>query len=361
MDHIPRMVAGECRNDTTSAHSRGFDVEKVVLPPPQTAYSQIFIRGAGGGSGVRPLPIQRPPSQRSDPKEPDALVWIKSQRRLSMIVMPNYGVPINSKTFTDGELVQSHHIRNACSQVIFTIAELYDKGMQLSSNPITLDGVKERPFPTLHRDISIQNILLRRRSNGAVHATLIDFDFAAHRIEAGIDNPSLESAATSHPSPTGTLQFMACDIVGLFRAPFHRPYFDMESVFWVLVSVVLEPFDNPHIQRTLASLADPEKQAYKGSSILPDLDVGSEIADIIQEQNADTNHLWSTICKMKAYLLHWVPDPELPTPFSKYTQERFLRGKHAHSARPSWKPWSDDCELVNNTALCLGRILRLED
>ncbi|KLO05545.1 hypothetical protein SCHPADRAFT_798115, partial [Schizopora paradoxa] len=77
----------------------------------------------------------------------------------------------------------------------------------------------------VHRDISISNIMLEKIGR-ELRGLLIDFDFAANIDEEEEDNGGYR---------TGTLPFMAIEILEADRNTKHAYYHDLESLFYVLI------------------------------------------------------------------------------------------------------------------------------
>jgi hypothetical protein len=111
------------------------------------------------------------------------------------------------------------------------------------STPNMLDGYYREPvlielyaghrhmfdnYNILHRDISGNNILLR--GSGDSGGFLIDFDLA-------IRNDRTESSGTAHR--TGTLEFMALDVMHPPAGHWHTPLHDLESFFYVLLWICI--------------------------------------------------------------------------------------------------------------------------
>jgi len=81
----------------------------------------------------------------------------------------------------------------------------------------------------LHRDISQNNIMVRRDKYGQISGIIIDFDLAIVT-----DRSSVLSRGNSSYEITGTLPFMAIDrLTGDDKL--HRPRHDLESFFWLIV------------------------------------------------------------------------------------------------------------------------------
>ncbi|KAG8858349.1 hypothetical protein FRB91_009934 [Serendipita sp. 411] len=79
-----------------------------------------------------------------------------------------------------------------------------------------------------HRDISAGNLLYWKDEKGHVYGTLADFDLS-----------SLSGERSNNKQRTGTLPFMAVDLLHASRSIIHKYEHDVESFFWVLVYVVL--------------------------------------------------------------------------------------------------------------------------
>ncbi|KAL5528128.1 hypothetical protein ACEPAF_7264 [Sanghuangporus sanghuang] len=77
---------------------------------------------------------------------------------------------------------------------------------------------------TLHRDISLRNLMVRYSDDDTVHGVLIDFDLASVGV------PTSEG---HHGRRTGTRRFMAIDLLENETSP-HLERFDWESFFYVI-------------------------------------------------------------------------------------------------------------------------------
>lgn len=80
----------------------------------------------------------------------------------------------------------------------------------------------------LHRDLSENNLMLRRSKDGTIIGVLNDWDMSSRVDEAGYAIPSI----TNHL--IGTLPFMAYQLVTT-RKPKHAYRHDLESFFYILV------------------------------------------------------------------------------------------------------------------------------
>ncbi|KII85762.1 hypothetical protein PLICRDRAFT_71723, partial [Plicaturopsis crispa FD-325 SS-3] len=82
----------------------------------------------------------------------------------------------------------------------------------------------------LHRDISVDNLMFWRDSNGTPHGILNDYDNAIFLDERYIPKH------TMGPHRTGTLPFMSLDF--LMKTPRNAPHYyrhDLESLLYALV------------------------------------------------------------------------------------------------------------------------------
>lgn len=119
----------------------------------------------------------------------------------------------------------------------------------------------------LHRDISINNIMYQMRG-GHHHFVLIDFDMAI--IIPGASEGSL-SASSSHR--TGTLPFMACELIANaslvnednWKPIPHALRHDYESLFWVALWCVL----------VLATKGLPQQRIEKHERITKEWETGT--------------------------------------------------------------------------------------
>jgi serine/threonine protein kinase len=84
-----------------------------------------------------------------------------------------------------------------------------------------------RQVGILHRDISIENIMVRRRG-GEVHGVLNDFDLA-------LDLRTEHDAEKSRKHITGTRLFMSCELLDPKCQEVHSGRHDLESLFWVVI------------------------------------------------------------------------------------------------------------------------------
>ena len=79
-----------------------------------------------------------------------------------------------------------------------------------------------------HRDISTGNLMYWRDEKGHAYGTLSDFDLS-----------SLHGEASNNKQRTGTLPFMAIELLSARDPIIHRYEHDVESFYWVLLYVVL--------------------------------------------------------------------------------------------------------------------------
>ncbi|KAI0069341.1 hypothetical protein K474DRAFT_1561329, partial [Panus rudis PR-1116 ss-1] len=75
----------------------------------------------------------------------------------------------------------------------------------------------------LHRDISINNIMFRRTSDGSVSGVLCDWDLS--------DTKDTRQRARYR---TGTGPFMAVELMVSDTTPVHRYRFDLQSFYFLL-------------------------------------------------------------------------------------------------------------------------------
>lgn len=98
----------------------------------------------------------------------------------------------------------------------------------------------------LHRDISVNNVMYRRKGS-KIYGVLNDFDLAA----------PVTIVAPPHFERTGTLPFMAMDLLEqhstLCPTDVHLLRHDLESIFWVLAWICSR---YPHKQRIKKTLSD---------------------------------------------------------------------------------------------------------
>jgi Fungal protein kinase len=79
-----------------------------------------------------------------------------------------------------------------------------------------------------HRDISTGNLMYWRDENGRAYGKLSDFDLS-----------SLEGEPSNNTQRTGTLLFMAIELLGARDPISHKYEHDVESFYWVLLCAVL--------------------------------------------------------------------------------------------------------------------------
>jgi serine/threonine protein kinase len=79
-----------------------------------------------------------------------------------------------------------------------------------------------------HRDISTGNLMYRKDENGHAHGTLSDFDLS-----------SVCGEPSNNKQRTGTLPFMAIELLSASVPIFHKYEHDVESFYWVLLCAVL--------------------------------------------------------------------------------------------------------------------------
>jgi serine/threonine protein kinase len=79
-----------------------------------------------------------------------------------------------------------------------------------------------------HRDISTGNLMYRRDKNGHAYGTLSDFDLA-----------SISGEQSNNKQRTGTLPFMAIELLSAHHPIVHKYEHDVESFYWVLLCAVL--------------------------------------------------------------------------------------------------------------------------
>lgn len=119
----------------------------------------------------------------------------------------------------------------------------------------------------LHRDISFENIMVRR-CNDRVHGVLNDFDLALDLLT--LDGDSTQGRAQI----TGTRLFMATELLesDAHRKTVHSGRHDMESLFWVVIWFICryeggkEREPGPEGSKLLDDwLSDPDLKAKKSN------------------------------------------------------------------------------------------------
>ncbi|TFK21746.1 hypothetical protein FA15DRAFT_548134, partial [Coprinopsis marcescibilis] len=80
----------------------------------------------------------------------------------------------------------------------------------------------------LHRDLSENNLMVNRMEDGTSKGVLNDWDMAT-RIDSNTQDPG-----SSPQSRTGTLPFMACELL-LNKPPPHFYRHDLESFVYILL------------------------------------------------------------------------------------------------------------------------------
>ncbi|KAG8986843.1 hypothetical protein FRB95_003178 [Tulasnella sp. JGI-2019a] len=103
----------------------------------------------------------------------------------------------------------------------------------------------------LHRDISFGNLLIHEHKE-RMRGCVIDLGLAVFINEEGL---AANDAGPRHHHLTGTLPFIATDLLGEYR-PDHQWCHDIESLFWVLLWTCLKSShaDDKRAQRMLAAL-----------------------------------------------------------------------------------------------------------
>ncbi len=105
----------------------------------------------------------------------------------------------------------------------------------------------------LHRDISLSNLMYEIRG-GSIWLILNDFDLAARVDKDGVP---LQTSSTKHR--TGTLPFMAVDILQNLTTAIHYLRHDLESAFWVALWCLIK----------FPCSDDPEIEKAKRKALLP--------------------------------------------------------------------------------------------
>jgi hypothetical protein len=149
-------------------------------------------------------------------------------RILTIIAMPNYSVLLDAVYHSNGSRVTHHKHVFACSKAVDAIANIY------------ICAITKQPdsFPRMHCDISCSNIMAGLPGEADNAACLINFDFTTF-----CDNNKKISSSVA-PHRTGTrvsmsLALLMADGRSFSPLPHHRPYFNMESIFWSIYVAVL--------------------------------------------------------------------------------------------------------------------------
>jgi Fungal protein kinase len=79
-----------------------------------------------------------------------------------------------------------------------------------------------------HRDISIGNLMYWRDENGDAYGTLSDYDLSSRR-----------GVPSNNKQRTGTLPFMAIELLSASGPIVHKYEHDVESFYWVLLYAIL--------------------------------------------------------------------------------------------------------------------------
>ncbi|KZT29134.1 hypothetical protein NEOLEDRAFT_1086095 [Neolentinus lepideus HHB14362 ss-1] len=110
----------------------------------------------------------------------------------------------------------------------------------------------------LHRDISLNNIMLIDMSDGSRKGLLIDLDYAAVY-------PEPENPAPGFAARTGTTPFMACDLLSANGPVRHQPHWDLESFLYVLIWICMV-YSGPNNKRRNFDLGKSRLAGWTGGS-----------------------------------------------------------------------------------------------
>jgi hypothetical protein len=353
--NVARMVAG-ARFQNTDVNSRGFPMDKMAWSnsglTSQGREQATFGSGSSRVTSVMSRPTKRKldtPQEMTPTKKkkrgishisagkhhaditppslhPDDNVWTSEEsellpqgelkftddskgsnriytqgiRILSLIVMPDYGSPLDSERHPDGRKITVRERVLACRNVINTIWEIYK---------IAVDDSPDN-FPGMHRDISPGNVMIPSPGSSADHAaSLIDFDFSA------FCNKQKEHFSSGAPHRTGTRVSMAIMLLQKKEAPHHRVYFDMESVFWSLYAAILLPI--PPVDgserdfRQQINQICAEKQNVAGllkDKAVQDKEWKASDDNVRKHGQKDVEIGWNLLGRMREYLF-LDPDP----------------------------------------------------
>ncbi|KAI0763857.1 hypothetical protein BD413DRAFT_616175 [Trametes elegans] len=160
-------------------------------------------------------------------------------------------------------------------------------------------GLALRRAGVLHRDISIGNILLTAKDRDAPgHAGFMhnldyslfeDFDDGDDGIDDDPDGHSSTAGASTHAANeerrkerTGTFYFMAYEILKSRPTTVHSGHHDLESIYWVLVWIVLRHTKHSH---PLGQKACSEVFVMPGDST--SVSAGAKVVWVLSQVNDD--------------------------------------------------------------------------
>ncbi|KAF4583340.1 hypothetical protein EYR38_002090 [Pleurotus pulmonarius] len=118
----------------------------------------------------------------------------------------------------------------------------------------------------LHRDISVKNLMFRRGEDGNIQGVLNDFDLATPVRE-------LDKGPTSKQR-TGTWPYLAIELLNpstWLQPPRHLYRYDLESFFWVLLTLAVDPEkSNVHNILQWSACSHAELYRYKSTFLSED-------------------------------------------------------------------------------------------
>lgn len=203
----------------------------------------------------------------------------------------------------------------------------------------------------LHRDISFQNIMVRRR-NGEVHGVLNDFDLVLDLCKQKPDQKP------DRLQITGTRLFMACDLLQPKTTVKHTGRHDMESLLWVVIWFILRYQDGkecepgPNGKRPLDDWLTSEL-FWRKEKFLSNGGVGEEFPSVWQEA-------WTTwVQKLLRFhrdartrrndLVGDINNSTKAGSMTPTTREGFLAQVEALEMRDDSKAWTKFIEIVEGT------------
>lgn len=289
--------------------------------------------------------------------------YASCQRSMALLVTPYSGVSLVEELHPDGTTVTYYEMVLACMRTIDLITTLFVTAMSKDLQDTEL-------FPGMHRDISLNNIVVAKAI--PVHGQLqedddvvplIDFEFAAHPQH-------IEPSGAPHR--TGTRLSIAVPLLQVSPPPFHRPFFDFESVFWSLYyrlmsSVIASDPPPDNYSPLVDCVADLGGEDAKGSArtkleavSAPFWNVGCMLVRRFEENHKKSGALfvWVLLSRIKRYLFQGgrMSSPDsggYDEPLDDFQPRIYYRGfqaAHYGSSDPFMgqivSPWGDDPLVV---------------
>ena len=191
---------------------------------PESPFSKVMSKAIGrvGGSGGRMVGGVDDNHSHIDAVPDSALltsgIWSYNDRTKSRLITSPIGTPLRQfKSYT--QLLKG--VRDAVKGIVSPLHNY----LSLVTNWILGYWHLYSQCGYVHRDISINNILLLEDQRFASTGMLIDFDMAV----------KYDSQTSGAPERTGTFHFMAYEI--LEGASIHTPLHDLESFLYVLLYI----------------------------------------------------------------------------------------------------------------------------